>query len=129
MPPKAKAQVTPQEAVAAARDNPAAFVALCIGRPVSGLQRELLAHALLHHSWYSELPRGHAKTSTLTMLAAWWLGKRPATRFKLIGSNDDAAAATSRFLRDIIRSPIYRCLLYTSPSPRDLSTSRMPSSA
>ena len=24
---------------------------------------------------------------------------------------------------------VYRCLLYTSPSPRDLSTSRMPSSA
>ncbi len=24
---------------------------------------------------------------------------------------------------------IYHCLLYTSPSPRDLSTSRMPSSA
>ena len=26
-------------------------------------------------------------------------------------------------------SETYRCLLYTSPSPRDLSTSRMPSSA
>ena len=25
--------------------------------------------------------------------------------------------------------PAYDCLLYTSPSPRDLSTSRMPSSA
>ena len=25
--------------------------------------------------------------------------------------------------------PLYVCLLYTSPSPRDLSTSRMPSSA
>ena len=25
--------------------------------------------------------------------------------------------------------PLYCCLLYTSPSPRDLSTSRMPSSA
>ena len=25
--------------------------------------------------------------------------------------------------------PAYTCLLYTSPSPRDLSTSRMPSSA
>ena len=24
---------------------------------------------------------------------------------------------------------VYNCLLYTSPSPRDLSTSRMPSSA
>ena len=30
----------------------------------------------------------------------------------------------------IVHSPIvYGCLLYTSPSPRDLSTSRMPSSA
>ena len=27
------------------------------------------------------------------------------------------------------RRPTYTCLLYTSPSPRDLSTSRMPSSA
>ena len=27
------------------------------------------------------------------------------------------------------RIPSYVCLLYTSPSPRDLSTSRMPSSA
>ena len=26
-------------------------------------------------------------------------------------------------------APVYACLLYTSPSPRDLSTSRMPSSA
>ena len=26
-------------------------------------------------------------------------------------------------------SELYNCLLYTSPSPRDLSTSRMPSSA
>ena len=28
-----------------------------------------------------------------------------------------------------IEPPVYTCLLYTSPSPRDLSTSRMPSSA
>ena len=28
-----------------------------------------------------------------------------------------------------LREPITVCLLYTSPSPRDLSTSRMPSSA
>ena len=29
----------------------------------------------------------------------------------------------------IYDAPIISCLLYTSPSPRDLSTSRMPSSA
>ena len=28
-----------------------------------------------------------------------------------------------------INDPVKYCLLYTSPSPRDLSTSRMPSSA
>ena len=28
-----------------------------------------------------------------------------------------------------IAEKLYACLLYTSPSPRDLSTSRMPSSA
>ncbi len=111
MPRKAAPQeVTPEQALEAARDNPAAFIALCIGKPVSRIQREMLAHALGHHSWYAEIPRGHAKTSTFTYLAAWWLGKRPATRFKLIGSNDEAAEATSRFLREIIRSPIYRAV-------------------
>ena len=30
----------------------------------------------------------------------------------------------------LVENPVYKpCLLYTSPSPRDLSTSRMPSSA
>ena len=31
--------------------------------------------------------------------------------------------------RQFSESVSYNCLLYTSPSPRDLSTSRMPSSA
>ena len=29
----------------------------------------------------------------------------------------------------VVKAQIHACLLYTSPSPRDLSTSRMPSSA
>ena len=32
-------------------------------------------------------------------------------------------------LSNIHRQTLYTCLLYTSPSPRDLSTARMPSSA
>ena len=54
------------------------------------------------------------------------------------GGLDDAAAGRVIFIGDpdqrlredylrILR--FFRCLLYTSPSPRDLSTSRMPSSA
>lgn len=81
-----------------------------LGKEVSALQTDLLAHAIQHPSCYAELPRGHAKTSTLTYLAAWWLGNRPDTRIKIVGSNDDGAAATSRFLRDIIRSPPYRAI-------------------
>ena len=34
-----------------------------------------------------------------------------------------------RTLKTFYKGKIYPCLLYTSPSPRDLSTSRMPSSA
>ena len=32
-------------------------------------------------------------------------------------------------MRELYHEDAYDCLLYTSPSPRDLSTSRMPSSA
>ena len=38
----------------------------------------------------------------------------------------DKSLSGSEDLTRLIKSP---CLLYTSPSPRDLSTSRMPSSA
>ena len=44
------------------------------------------------------------------------IGNYPATQSPLQGFFANRAAATA-------------CLLYTSPSPRDLSTSRMPSSA
>ena len=39
-----------------------------------------------------------------------------------------AEQLSSEFL-EVIREKYHHCLLYTSPSPRDLSTSRMPSSA
>lgn len=97
-------------AVNAARENPAAFVALGLGRPISGLQRDLIAHALTHESWYAELPRGHAKTSTLSYLVAWWLGVRPESRIKIVSQNDEAAAGTTRFIRDICRSPVFRAV-------------------
>ena len=41
--------------------------------------------------------------------------------------NDTVSTAVGRVFTDNVR--VYTCLLYTSPSPRDLSTSRMPSSA
>ena len=49
-----------------------------------------------------------------------------------IGPGEVAVASVGLggVLFDLVRQPMPdRCLLYTSPSPRDLSTSRMPSSA
>lgn len=100
--------LTALEAVNAARENPAAFLALALGFSPSNLQRELLHHALAHAEWYAELPRGHAKTSTLCYLTAWWLGVRPDTRFKIISQNDEAAGTTTRFIRDIVRGAAFK---------------------
>ena len=44
---------------------------------------------------------------------------------KITGINVGHFEAIAR----LVQSPYSACLLYTSPSPRDLSTSRMPSSA
>ena len=45
------------------------------------------------------------------------------------GFESATAAAAAGGVTTIVDMPLNSCLLYTSPSPRDLSTSRMPSSA
>ena len=44
-------------------------------------------------------------------------------------SNDFDRPKMFSIKRNQVENPLETCLLYTSPSPRDLSTSRMPSSA
>ena len=44
-------------------------------------------------------------------------------------SFDELEVGDSASLERTLSTQDLRCLLYTSPSPRDLSTSRMPSSA
>ena len=41
----------------------------------------------------------------------------------------DLALLAAGAVACVLFEPLWLCLLYTSPSPRDLSTSRMPSSA
>ena len=49
---------------------------------------------------------------------------------KLVGSSAAALGATGGFINNYtVSGTHYRCLLYTSPSPRDQRGSRMPSSA
>ena len=46
-----------------------------------------------------------------------------------IGYKSEGVIPMNQFLPDELPTLALDCLLYTSPSPRDLSTSRMPSSA
>ena len=52
-----------------------------------------------------------------------------ATQFDLDGNNAQRYYALDESILEIKSVDMEGCLLYTSPSPRDLSTSRMPSSA
>ena len=49
-----------------------------------------------------------------------------ATKYSVPSAGSDPPMASNATPQDAVIIP---CLLYTSPSPRDLSTSRMPSSA
>ena len=49
--------------------------------------------------------------------------------FKRVSANDGRDDDLSHLLKGRYPDNMNPCLLYTSPSPRDLSTSRMPSSA
>ena len=72
--------------------------------------------------------KGIPETLSLVFLKIF-LGKRLKVITYAHGE-EFLVAGTSRQLKVLIKLALgYSCLLYTSPSPRDLSTSRMPSSA
>ena len=50
-------------------------------------------------------------------------------RFEIFGSGDPGYKSTSKMVCESALTLAFSCLLYTSPSPRDRSLSRMPSSA
>jgi phage terminase large subunit-like protein len=96
------------EVAARAAGDPIAFLSLSLARQASSLQAKLVSLALEHESFYAEIPRGHAKTTTLAVLVAWWLGVRPNTRFKIVSQSDETATATSRYIREVVRSKAFR---------------------
>ena len=75
---------------------------------------QLIGGLVLHDGKIAEMVTGEGKTLVATLPA--YLNALDGKGVHVVTVNDYLAR------RDI-------CLLYTSPSPRDLSTSRMPSSA
>ena len=54
---------------------------------------------------------------------------RDLEKIKIVDFGTSLVYDDQRKLDEKLGTAYYICLLYTSPSPRDLSTSRMPSSA
>ena len=53
----------------------------------------------------------------------------PSAAGATLSLTSDTVTSASPYIFNVSSRSVYGCLLYTSPSPRDLSTSRMPSSA
>ena len=51
------------------------------------------------------------------------------TRLQIVDTKANILITANAIIISVVLGSLYPCLLYTSPSPRDLSTSRMPSSA
>ena len=99
-------------------------------RQVSTLAVACLPHSIMLYSPRREMkivePLRIAVSSLLILLII--TGSVFAQSGSRAGINDPASAQELTELSPQVAQS-YICLLYTSPSPRDLSTSRMPSSA
>ena len=76
--------------------------------------------------WMGLSPHQALATSTFAIVPTAMGGSVTHLRQRSIPWREGLILGVSAFLSALLFS---RCLLYTSPSPRDLSTSRMPSSA
>ena len=93
---------------------------------ISGqLARAMLRPTKVHMGAAKHLLRYLAGTTDFTIVYKKRGFKLTAFSDSNLGNNPDNGKSTSCYIMMLSRA----CLLYTSPSPRDLSTSRMPSSA
>ena len=94
-----------------------------------------LAHQQLYLNNWTELNESFATVVANEGMRRWLVDKSPQqwSEFQAGQRADDdfaqLVAALKESLQAVYASDLDICLLYTSPSPRDLSTSRMPSSA
>ena len=79
----------------------------------------------IYRMGYNESPMGPSpKVVAAIRMAAAGIGYYPP-----MGDERMREVMAQVYGRGLTADHFYTCLLYTSPSPRDLSTSRMPSSA
>ena len=77
----------------------------------------------------SELQAGWQKEAMLWLILALFIDGVDGAMARAVKAREVLPGWDGKYIDYVIDFLTYACLLYTSPSPRDLSTSRMPSSA
>ena len=98
----------------------------------SGKKGEARVNFNISQGFSSRAVKDYEQVTTDQYYQLYWEALRNGYKSSQISSQQAAQMATDNLVNTLGINPYganYACLLYTSPSPRDLSTSRMPSSA
>ncbi|MAK37903.1 MAG: hypothetical protein CMC15_17220, partial [Flavobacteriaceae bacterium] len=72
------------------------------------IHKRMQKHLTMHDNCYCEYPRGHGKTSQLTMRCAWEIGNDPSVRIKYIQQSETEAKKTTGLIKSILESDLYK---------------------
>ena len=101
-------QTIDSEIVAGCRQSPNMFANCVMGFTQGDLHKRMQKHLSEYDNNYCEYPRGHGKTSQLTMRVAWEIGNDPTIRIKYVQQSENEAKKTTGLIKSIIESDMYK---------------------
>lgn len=102
----------------ACRLSPDLFIEFVGNHDQAQLHHEFQQHLTKHDENYSELPRGHGKTTQITYRCAWEIGNDPDLRIKYLMQNAKEAKKTGELVKSILDHPRYRMVFpWVQPDP------------
>ena len=101
-------QIIDSELIEACRRSPNVFANCVMGFAQGEIHKRMHKNLTMHDNCYCEYPRGHGKTSQLTMRCAWEIGNDPSVRIKYIQQSETEAKKTTGLIKSILESDLYK---------------------
>lgn len=98
----------PEEVFALARANPSIWASLAGGIIQGPFHDRFQRHLTSHNDALIGLARGHGKTTQLCLRVSHEIGNDPNIRVKLTQQTDEEARKSSKLIRTIVKSEIFR---------------------
>lgn len=100
----------PDVIVALARRDPSVWAALAGGFVQGPFHHRIQRFLTTHDDCLIGLARGHGKTTQIALRLAWEIGNDPDIRIKYVQQTDAEAVKTSKMIRAIVRSDMFRAV-------------------